>query len=343
VHSSTSSSKSTGRWGTTAVIFVAASALFLGGGEIVARKYGRHPVLKQNDLRLWAEVRGGLDSLGPQGVVFLGASRIARGLSGPELERQLGNGGYLQLGVDGCLPGGAIEDILNQESFNGVVVASIFVKEAKIDDTVNPWLPCQQKYVDFFNNRWDPVNRAEWYFQRRLKLTFSLLSYSHWDLLPFLQGRGVHQPARHSRPDRANPMDFDLPYWQALAEGRAKKNQAQMTALAATIDSPQLFDKMLSKGQKFESLIERFEARGGRFVYLRMPTSSATHPGVYAQLKTRFWDKLDTRAETIHFLDIEAMKDLQTPDGSHLHVKDTAGFTSVLLGELRVRGLLKPR
>lgn len=325
--------------------FVAASALFLGGGEFVARKYGRHAVLKQNDLRLWAEVRSGLDSLGPQGVVFLGASRIARGLSGPELERQLGKGGYLQLGVDGCLPGGSIEDVLSEESFRGVVVASIFVHEEKLDAEVNPWLPCQQKYVDFFHNQWDPVHRAEWYFQRRLKLTFSLLSYSHWDLLLYLQGRGVHQPARETRPDRVNPMDFDLPYWQALSEDHAKKNAAQLAKLIETIDTPGVFETIVAKGDKFEALIQSFQARGGRFVYLRMPASNPMHGEVYSQLKTGFWDRLvrRTHAETIHFLDIEAMKDLQTPDGSHLHASDTAGFTSVLLEELRGRGLLEPR
>lgn len=344
MHSSTSSSEDNAGWRRTGLVFIAASVVLFGAAEYVSRAHGRRPVLQQNDLRLWSETRAKLSTLGPQDVVFVGASRIARGLHGPELERQFSKDHYLQLGVDGCLPGGTIEDVLADPNFAGVVVTSVFVTEAAITADVDPWAPCQQRFVDYFHNDWSTVDHFEWQFQKKVKLSLSLLSWSHWDLLPYLQGRGVHQPVLQFRVDRANPMDFGLPYWQALAPSRAKKNRAQLARLEETIDTPGVFEQIVAKSDKFEGHIQRFQARGGRFVYLRMPSSNPTHPHIYRQLKSRFWDKLKARtsAQTIHFLDVEGMRELKTPDGSHLHARDTPHFTRVLAQELRQRGLLKP-
>lgn len=342
--SSTSNSDApSGRWGLTAVVFVLASVALVGAAELWARSAGHNPLLQQNLRAFWAEQRGRVSGLDANGVVFVGASRIGRALNGPELEAQLGADGFVHLAIDGCFPGGTLEDLLQEADFKGVIVASIFVQEKEIDEHANPWHPCQQNFVDFYRDDWTPIKRAEWAIQKQIKLRSSLLSFSHWDLLPVLQGRGLQQKADEFRSDRVNPMNFRLPFWKEILEKRLAQKARELEGYAKTKGDDAAMARVLSRGRHLEPLIAAFQARGGRFVYLRTPTTNPYDNSVYADLKRRFWDELSktTNAEVIHFLDVPEMQGFETPDGGHIDAADTPRFTKVLIEQLRSRGLLR--
>jgi hypothetical protein len=82
-----------------------------------------------------------------------------------------------------------------------------------------------------------------------------------------------------------------------------------------------------------ESLVRLIQARGGRVIFVVLPSS-----GLEREIERRryprklFWDKFveSTSAQTIHFEDDATMSQFVCPDGSHLDFRQRESFTAAL-------------
>jgi hypothetical protein len=92
-----------------------------------------------------------------------------------------------------------------------------------------------------------------------------------------------------------------------------------------------------------EPAIAQIQARGGRVVYVRMPTCDERWTGDEIVFpKAQFWDQLaaQTRALTIHFKDYPELAKFPCPDTSHIESKDAPEFTRTLLDILQRHGAI---
>ena len=88
------------------------------------------------------------------------------------------------------------------------------------------------------------------------------------------------------------------------------------------------------------------ERRGGKVVFVRMPTSDehwALDESKYP--KALYWDRFAAVAEAtaIHFLDVPGLAGFECPDTSHLDTRDSVAFTGRLVHELLDRGVIDRR
>ncbi len=93
-------------------------------------------------------------------------------------------------------------------------------------------------------------------------------------------------------------------------------------------------------------LAKTIEARGGRVLFVVMPTSGYVREIDDRRFPRRqYWDAFValTSAKTLHFEDVPAMRALVCPDGSHLDYRDRARFTVSLVEALKLeRAQLMP-
>ena len=78
-----------------------------------------------------------------------------------------------------------------------------------------------------------------------------------------------------------------------------------------------------------EPWVERIQARGGRVVFARFPSTGEVLAVDEAMRSRReHWDRFAARtaAETLHFQDVPGLAGFDCPDGAHLDRGDTARF-----------------
>ena len=163
-------------------------------------------------------------------------------------------------------------------------------------------------------------------------------------------GRGL--PA-HSltvmRPDRDLDCRFLSPDG-TMRPGTAAARRARAAAIARRLTGPPPDPAAwLAAADGHVEAAAAIAARGGRVLFVRMPTS-----GAYRELadrhhpRGRFWDRFAAAADrvpgvaAVHFRDVPALADLRCPDGSHLDAADKPRFTAAILAESAARGFLEP-
>jgi hypothetical protein len=137
----------------------------------------------------------------------------------------------------------------------------------------------------------------------------------------------AERPPYNMRPDRFTPMDF--------SKVESKKTDLERFE---TLGRPASDAEMEALLDRIGRAIFRIEGRGGQVVLLALPTSGERerieerrHP------RARYWDRLAARTPAIkvHAADYPALSRFVCPDGSHLDVSDTAGFTRALARRVR--------
>ena len=127
----------------------------------------------------------------------------------------------------------------------------------------------------------------------------------------------------------------------AIVSAAHRQRRATTTLRALGSVNP---DVWLANALRLEPAIEKLEARGGKVVFVRWPTS-----GEHWQLdreyfpREKFWDRLaeSTSALTIHFQDYATLRGFECPDTSHLDYVQAHLFTSALAEILVEKGVLR--
>ena len=330
--SSTSSSEPIApgtRWGRSLLgaVLVAATAVSLV--EVVWRSAGHRPtVVDSRDL--WAYHRAAATRAGEAAVVLLGSSRMQLDVDTERFRERLPDRPLVQLAIDDSQPVAVLRDLAADDSFRGTAIVD-----------VTTWglsrvaREGQQPYVEHYRS----VSTANTRLSARLG---SLVRSRLVILNPQVELGTLVRTGRPGPPfylqtlaDRSRRADFTLVDLEGHRAFRARN-------LAAQPRSPDA-DAWLAEALEVDELARTIRDRGGEVAFVRLPSSGAsweftarTYP------KSIYWDRFAAAATspTLHFRDVPAMADLECPDGSHLDVRDTPGFTDSLIDALQSLGVL---
>lgn len=329
--SSTSSSDRSapeGPWLATGLAALAIAALLLGGLEMLWRSHGERPSVT-DDEKLWAAERSRV--YGDDVIVIVGSSRALLGVSMPTLRARLPRQRPVMLAIDGTSPWLTFRSVLDDPQFHGTIVVDTY--EASFEPAA--WREAI-RYVKTFDDgveldkRWNTLAAA--WLRGHFTVLASHLSLGHLTRT-LVETEAWPKPYyQAAAADRSRAADFSAVDVEAMAAKRVKKLQATFRE-----HPPSTPKAWLTSMKRFERSIRALKARGGDVVFVRFPTTGA-HRRIdeAAYPRAKYWDvwAKQTKAHTLHFDDVEALRALDCPDGSHLDLRDSPTFTSVLIDEL---------
>ena len=319
-------------WLLAAAITVAGWIAF----ETYWRGRGYQPTV-MDSMDLWSLNRArAVKAAPPLRVALLGASRIQYGLS-PSVFRDEARGtDPIMLAVNGHYPFAALRDLAMDEKFKGVAIVGI--DSRGMDKRV--W-EMQEKHVQQYHHDWSPSREVH----RRL------LTY-------------VQQHAIAARPDFAavtlakRRIDSQGPPYKEYVtferdrSGGTDYRKSDIAAIrnARVADlrkyyplyTPPTAEAWLSELREVVRWVEKINARGGKVVIYREPVS-----GEHIELdeanfpRALYWDKLVAimPAVMLDFRDDPALN-IDTPDTSHIDIKDIDRHTRALVRALKLKGIL---
>jgi hypothetical protein len=333
VLSSTSSSDSLApdpHWRRAWLLTAALLLILLGGYELYWRSLGFVPMVN-DDADLWSLARSRVRADDPNEIVLIGGSRLQLGLDPELFARSFTDRKPIQLAVDGssCVP--VLDHFSRDEHFRGLLICEVsHFFFSGLDLTAGK----QAEYVHHYQQRsasaFIEESLRSW-IQSHLVLRLSDVSLKR---LPghLIHGKSLKPNYIVTLPGRSRRADYsqsDLPGLQRYREekSRAAEFGAPPAQLQHDLDT-------------LEEMVRRIQSRGGRVVFLVMPTS-----GVVRQIeqehvpREKYWDRLvaHTQAMTIHFANYTSLQ-FECPEGSHLDYREAREFTrhfaSILRSEL---------
>jgi hypothetical protein len=309
--------------------------LFAGsmiGLEIGVRAHGYKPSINE-DAYSWALERPRASDRSPRTVAILGASRILLAFSPVAFREQLPNHSFVQLAYQSTAPVGSLRDLALDTDFRGV---------ALVDITESQFWPTnwhvQDDLLAAFHRGWRGSGQlAERWLTTQVQSKVAVLAVDGLRILGSLveEGTWPSPPYTTTYPDRTKFADYDL----VDAERKRRIRLQRLAGSPAPADAEQWLVHALSQ----ELFIALIESRGGKVVYLRMPTCDERWATDEAKMpKAQFWDRLArlSRATMIHFKDYPSLSRFECPDTSHIDSKDGPAFTRALIDILVQRGVV---
>jgi len=328
----------TDRSRTIAVVLLAAliAALALGAWEWHWRQSGYEPAL-YDDRDLWSQHRLRTVSV-DQGYNFtvVGASRIQLAFSTREFERLLPDWHATSLAINGHYPLAVLDDLAADEAFAGIALVAIDGRGLAhwYRDMSEPW-------VRHYRRDFGPQRRIERHLLTAAQQSL-VVAGSPFNLVRrvsgWIDGQVPPRPYAMLQRDRTIAADYERANVPGLRAHFADALAADYRARPAP--SPELWLDDLGSVAR---AVQAIQQRGGRVVFLRMPTADEhwrldreNYP------RAQYWDLLAgaVGAMTIHFQDEPGLAELNLPDTSHIDQSDRASFTRTLVATLRERGVL---
>ncbi|HZT57749.1 MAG TPA: hypothetical protein VFA21_03900 [Pyrinomonadaceae bacterium] len=322
MRSSTSSSEAEvlrADWPRTLTATALLVLLLLGGWEVFWRTRGFEPSVS-DDARLWSAAR---HRVRPDSVVLVGSSRMHAGVHPSDFQQATGIL-PVQLAVNGGMSYPVLENLARDQSFRGTVICDL--SEAEVTTGMTTYL--ETGFVNSYEHETlagRAESRLQMFAQAHLVLASPQLSPPLLEAAA-LQGR---LPAPATSPatvgeDRTLYLDFTKADLEKL-----RPKIADMTVAQGPDISPEEF---VARARRFVSLAEKIEARGGRVVFVRFPTSELLWERLEkAYPKASYWDEFArrTHVQTVHFKDYPELQ-FDCPDYVHLDMRDAPRFTSAL-------------
>ncbi len=326
-----------GPWTLTWLLAAVLAVVALGSSEAFWRARGVRPSIV-DDPEFWSYWRGMAHVGGKRSVILIGASRIQTDFHTPTFHVRFPDYRLTQLAVPGAPPVAALRDVAEDDRICGLVICS----------AMSGWLrkqnwSAQQEYVDHYHHYSTLNSRCNrllaCWIQARLVAIHPAVNLRSVVVGLLKTGR-LPSPPRHTfHFDRSRSIDFSR---VDIAELRASE-------LAESIRSsgtgPRYRpDRFRADLLILRSFVRKIEARGGKVVFVRFPTSGervAIDENRWP--KSVYWDQIGpvTSAETIHYADVPSLRRFECPDMSHLDHRDSPKFTNAFLDELVRRGLLQ--
>ncbi len=316
-----------------------AIAITLGGWlafEVYSRAQGYAPTV-MDSMDLWSLNRAQAAKASPElPVALLGASRIQYGLS-PSVFRDEARGTMpLMLAINGRYPLAALRDLAEDENFNGIAIVGIDARG--MDKRV--W-EMQAGYVQQYRHDWSPAREVH----RRL--------LTH-----------VQQEAIAARPDfawvtlvkrwfnRAGPPYREYVTFERDRSGGTDYRKSDLPAIrtARVVELKRYYRdnppptpaEWLNDMREVVRWVEQINRRGGKVVIYREPVSGGHLEQDEANFpRVLYWDKLVTiiPALMVDFRDYPELN-IDTPDTSHIDIKDIERHTRALVRVLKLKGIL---
>lgn len=322
-------------------IAVIALAALVTAGAVAAwewhwRQRGYEPAL-YDDRDLWAQHRHRAVSVNQdRSFTVLGASRIQLAFSTRAFEQTLPDWHATSLAINGHYPVAVLEDLAADEDFTGVALVAIDARGLAhwYRDMSAPW-------VRHYRRDFGPQRRIERHLLTAAQQSL-VVAGSPFNLVRRFAGWIDDQPPPKPYTTLETDRTIAADYEQADVPGLRKHFTEALAADYEThpAPSPERWRRDLDD---IAQAVDRIQRRGGRVVFLRMPTADEHwHLDRENYPRERYWDLLaeSVGATTIHFQDHPSLAELELPDTSHIDQSDRARFTRALVGILREQGIL---
>ncbi len=287
-----------------------------------------------SDADLFCDAYTNIRDLGSKDVVFLGASRMQTGLDLATFSNLHPDRKALMLAQSGkgsSYP--VFRDIVEKTNYHGIAIVD--ETETTLTSENGDQLPSVKHcYQNFSINRQLNTRISIWLQSHLIFLNPQSSSFRLWGNLA---GAGKLPVPFYTKTlgDRQQLTDYARAQpkaLQALHDSRLKDPTQQL----ATQTSP-TFATWFAKTQHWRSMIAKFQQRGGKVIFVRMPVARELwqiERKIYPP--ARYWQPWmkQLNLPSIHFADYPELSAFQLPDTSHLDLRDKATFTKRFLARV---------
>lgn len=347
-------------WPAMLATAMATCLAFIALMEIRLDQLDYRPAIRDSAEK-WAEQRARASALGSDALVLVGASRIQLGIDLDALRLQTGLE-PVQLAIDGSSFVPILNNLADDPSVRGTILVDYspnVLEDAFSGDygVASKFLRVYQMQPD--SDRQFTLARAEKRLTEHLRNNLRSYADGASPLLSLTRRIMSGRAASHyleTRPDRSRLADYSrvpMPafYYQRVARHLggvhpiAGDTRSIEEALRQKIAALPAHDNAayLRGARHVKQLASRIEARGGRVVFIAMPTSGMIRDIDENRYPRSSFAGLLEKEAGISVLDSVADRTLATftcPDGSHLDKRDRERFTTSLLISLRRSGRL---
>ncbi|WML89562.1 hypothetical protein [Thiothrix lacustris] len=323
----------TGNWLLTWVITLVLTLSTIFGWEWYCRTIGFTPNGVADTDDLWVQARKRASSVGHEGVILVGASRIQLGVNTDVMSRYTQTR-PVQLALDGSQFMPILENLAADDSITGTVIVDMEIEKISRPNTDER----TTKLLDYYRYRqqeapYGAIQPLENWLTTHLNSLFAFrLTGANPQMLLSQQLAGVNLAGDYliTLPDRSRQADYTKVSQPDFYLTRLQRNLGN-----ETLDNikPSQWPAFEADVHVVEGLVQRIEKRGGRVIFVRFPTDKGIWQIDEGRLpRVQYWDKLAalTSAETIHFKDYPELSRFDQADGSHLDYRDAIPFTEAL-------------
>lgn len=326
----------------TLIITILLSLVGIISWETYWRSQGYFPDL-DDDKHLWAAQRSKVEHATNEDVVLIGSSRVLFDIQLEEWEKQTGIR-PIQLANAGATPLPVFHELVENTDFKGTVVVG--VTTVLFFSTTYPEAPPWKRSADrtqFYNDR-TYAQLFNYSLSVPLQNTFAFISndeeawYDDINLKALL--KRVQLPNRTKIPKM--PPFYRFQDINIDRNVRMKQHMVTDTSFAGSVKNVWKFmmsadnpppDKQGTMAY-FLKDAEKFKARGGKIILLRLPSG-----GFFKELESNFlprkdfWDELVQKANVpaYHYTDYDVFEGFELPEWSHLSGPDADIFTKQLV------------
>jgi hypothetical protein len=318
----------TQRWLTIWIVVIMISASTVVGLELMLRARDYEPSLK-DDVYAWAWERTRASNDDPHTLAVLGSSRMQLPFAMDAFHDALPGWTAIQLAINATWPVGSLRDLAADPHFVGVALVDI----SEIGLMERMWSG-QDEYVEAYRRRWRaPGAMAERWLATKVQSHLALISAGGMRMLAKLWQDHEIPPPRYvvTHADRTRFADYsraDVKTRELWTPDRPPPTQAEL-------------DAWLAEALGQERYVEAIQARGGKVVFLRMPTCGERWLNDEKNKpKALYWDRFaaKTKGIAIHFMDEPTLQNYECPDLSHLASREGPRFTRALIDVMVRRG-----
>ena len=328
------------RWLLTWTLAVAIALAGWIAFEICWRAQGYAPTV-MDSLDLWSQHRArAVKSAPPLRVALLGASRIQYGLSPAVFRDETHAMGLsvdpIMLAVNGHYPLAALRDLSEDERFVGVALIGIDARgmDRKVWDM-------QVRHVQQYHHDWSPSREVHRRLLTRVQEhAIAARPDFAWVTLVkrYLDEKGPpYKEYVTFERDRSGGTDYGKSDVKAIRNARVADLKKYYP-----LYTPPTPEAWLAEMREVVRWVEKINARGGKVVFYREPVS-----GEHIELdevnfpRALYWDKLVTIMPAL-MLDFRDYPELviDTPDTSHIDIKDIDRHTRALVRLLKAKRVL---
>ncbi len=316
-----------------------------------------YPVAPDDGKAIWAEQRAHIDDLDSTGVVLIGSSRVFFNIQIYDWEKMTGNRPVM-LAIAGASPIPAFKDIVEKSSFAGTLIVG--VTPPLYFSPMSNDLSFYQKtteWVEHYHKR-TYANRLNHLLSKFPQGNLAFLNatsenhYNQPDLRTLIER--IPTPARVPGPP---PFPF-FEYIDINRNVTMLDRVSSDTSYARLITDfwsfaiqpppdmppPEVIEEMKNRNLQLNvDLVKKFEARGGKVIYIRNPSQGPFRQAENGGFpREAYWDKLIsiTGCKGYHFEDHPFMSIYTLPEWSHLATEDARQFTRDLVNRMQEDGVL---
>ncbi len=295
------------------------------------------------NLDVWADQRSRVDQLTEKDVIILGSSRAHFDIN-IHLWDSITGVRPLQLAYPGSSPFIPVRDIVENTSFNGLLI--IGVSPGLFFTTEDSWGANRGKtFVDHYHKR----TYAQKFNQKIYDFIDPQFSYLQGDLTLENLIERLPIPNRDSvrHPDIWPPMVHMDKYRNIrmlpIMENDTTIQNRQKDIWFNPNPKNRVEEHLDEVMDHYAGLVKKFKERGGKVVFIRPPVT-----GYYLETEAKlfprekYWDRLLQVSDCpgYHYADHPVTADMIPPEWSHLTRKDSDTYTKIIISLLQSDKLL---